>query len=132
MFLRHLRLVLEPYRSANMQLRRDKCKFACSETEFLGHLLSKDGYQPLPSLVAKIKCQPRPWDLKDSNFIPNMSAIALPLYRLTMRGYDGTGIVAVAESYLIFCKVLAQNLWSSLFPTGRNPFIWRLTHPVMQ
>ena len=35
----HLRNVLECYRESNMQLRRDKCKFAYNEIEFLGHLI---------------------------------------------------------------------------------------------
>ena len=63
--LRHLRIVLESYRSANMKLRRDKCRFAFRETEFLGHLLSNEGYRPLPSLVAKIRNQPRPRNLTE-------------------------------------------------------------------
>ena len=87
--LKHLRVVLESYRSAKMQLRLDKCKFAFHETEFLGHLLSRGGYQPLPSLVAKIRDQPRPQSsflgliYYYRDFIPDMSDILAPWSHLT-------------------------------------------------
>ena len=45
--LNDLRQTLECYRKANLQLRRGKCHFGYREIEFLGHLLSGDGIQPL-------------------------------------------------------------------------------------
>ena len=62
--LNDLRQTLECYRKANLQLRRDKCHFGYREIEFLGHLLSGDGIQPLPSIVGKIEQQARPTNVK--------------------------------------------------------------------
>ena len=49
--LEHLREVLNCYREANLQLRRDRCYFGYTEIEFLGHTLSSLGYRPLSSNV---------------------------------------------------------------------------------
>ena len=95
--LEHLREVLNCYRDANLQLRRDKCYFGYTEVEFLGHTLSSLGYQPLPSNVFKIQHQARPLSVKQlrsflglvnyyRDFQPQLSETAAPLYNLTRMG----------------------------------------------
>ena len=83
-----IKQTLECYRKANLQLRRDKCHFGYRKIEFLGHLLSENGIDPLPSIVGKIEQQARPTNVKRlrsllglvnyyREFLPNMAKIAL-------------------------------------------------------
>ena len=62
--LHDLKQTLECFQKANLQLRRDKCRFCCKKIDFLGHLLSGDGVQSLPSNVGKIEQQAGPTDVK--------------------------------------------------------------------
>ena len=45
------------YRNDGLQLRKDKCKFALSELECMGHIVSKEGHKPVPGRV----CNPGPY-----------------------------------------------------------------------
>ena len=62
--LADLRTVLTCYRDSNLQLRRDKCRFGYTEVEFLGYVLTKDGYKPLSSNVLRIQQQARTTNVK--------------------------------------------------------------------
>ena len=43
----YLKKTLDAYKTANMQLRLDKCRFAYGKGEFVGHEVSGEGYRPL-------------------------------------------------------------------------------------
>ena len=102
--IQHLREVFECYRSAGFQLPRDKCQFGFQEVEFLGHLISKRGYQPLPSLMVKVKAQSRPTNQRKLRpflglvnyyriFIPHMAETAAPCTGSQGKGPNGAGTV---------------------------------------
>ena len=55
-----LKSALEALSKANVQLRRDKCSFGYREGEFIGHMITVEGYYPTPRLVVKIKTAERP------------------------------------------------------------------------
>ncbi|CAG8608012.1 7341_t:CDS:1 [Paraglomus occultum] len=42
----HLRNIFEKCKKYRLKLKREKCKFACEELEFLGHVISKEGLAP--------------------------------------------------------------------------------------
>ena len=90
----HLKKALDAYKTANMQLRLDKCRFAYEKGEFVGHEISGEGYSPLKSHVTTIRDYPRPGSKKElqrflglvnfyRHFIPQMGSMAAPLYKLT-------------------------------------------------
>ena len=92
--LDHMKKTLQAYRSSNMQLRKEKCKFGYSEIEFVGHQVSGRGHRPLPSLVERIRNHHKPNGVRElrsylglvniyRDFIPHCARIADPLYRLT-------------------------------------------------
>ena len=86
--------LLEVLYSNGFVTRRDKCVFGASIIEFLGHDISGDGIQPLPSKVNDVSRCPRPTTVKQlqeflgmityyHRFIPNAAEILHPLYNLS-------------------------------------------------
>ena len=65
--LSDLRTALQGFKLANIQLHIEKCSFGYWEGRILGHLLTRDGHQPNPDLVAKIRNFPAPTTIKGKN-----------------------------------------------------------------
>ena len=76
------------------QLKRSKCNFMKMHIEYLGHLISEKGIEPMPDKLSAIKEMPaarNPKEIKQFlglvgyywKFIPRFSDIAKPLTRLT-------------------------------------------------
>ena len=95
--IRHLREVFERLRDRNIELRKDNCRLANSECEFLGHHISYEGRGPILSYLKKVKSFPRPKTVRELQrflvtvnyyrcYLPNMSEMAAPLYLLTEKG----------------------------------------------
>ena len=53
--LKDVELTLRPSEESNVQRRMEKCYFAFTEVEFIGHIISKNGHSPTPRLVEKIR-----------------------------------------------------------------------------
>ncbi|CAJ0643389.1 8903_t:CDS:2 [Entrophospora sp. SA101] len=51
--LEHLEIVFSHLRQAGLKLGKDKCSFAKTQLEFLGHIVGRDGLQPDPKKVEK-------------------------------------------------------------------------------
>ena len=88
--LNHLDQVPSCLAKAGIQLRLDKCKFAYREVQFLGHLVSGEGRQPLPATLLRIEQYPRPTSKKDirrfmglinwyREYVPSVATLAEPL-----------------------------------------------------
>jgi len=88
-----IKYVMDRLEYANLKLRLDKCQFFQSKINFLGHIISADGYAPQAEKIRAIKDFPKPNNVKSiraflglagyyRTFIKNFSAIAEPLSRL--------------------------------------------------
>ena len=53
--LSHIRKVFEKLRSAKLSMKMSKCHFFSKEIQYLGHILSATGIQPLPSKTHAIQ-----------------------------------------------------------------------------
>ena len=53
--LSHIRMVFEKLRTANLSMKKSKCNFFSKEIQYLGHILSTTGIQPLPSKTHAIQ-----------------------------------------------------------------------------
>ena len=91
--LENLRRLLQRLQDKGLRCRREKCLFAQTSVEYLGHRLSKDGIAKGHKVDA-VQKMPPPTDVKSlrsflgsvqfyGKFLPNMSTIAEPLYKLT-------------------------------------------------
>ena len=53
--LSHIHMVFEKLKSANLSMKKSKCSFFSKEIQYLGHILSATGIQPLPSKTHAIQ-----------------------------------------------------------------------------
>ena len=53
--LSHICMVFEKLQSANLSMKKSKCSFFSKEIQYLGHILSATGIQPLPSKTHAIQ-----------------------------------------------------------------------------
>ena len=92
----HLRVldeVLQRLEKAGMRLKKSKCTFLSQSVKYLGHKISKEGLQPTEDKVRAITCAPKPNNVSQlkaflglvnyyHKFMPNLSTILSPLYKL--------------------------------------------------
>lgn len=89
----NLKEVLKRLRDAGMRLKQTKCKFMTPEVIYLGHKIDEEGIHPIHEKVQAIEKLARPTNMKElqafcgminyySRFLPNLSMIMNPLYKL--------------------------------------------------
>ena len=95
--IKHLRLVFDRFREANLKLKPKKCHFGQNKVKYLGHVITKDGIRPDPEKISAIREYPVPCKVKDvraflglanyyRKFVKNFAKIAGPLHDLTKKG----------------------------------------------
>ena len=93
--LSNLKRLLTRHNDTGLRCRRDKCQFAQSSVEYLGHTLSAEGISKGSKVEAVLKMPP-PSDVSSlksflgsvrfyGKFIPNLASMAEPPYRLTKK-----------------------------------------------
>ena len=94
--LQHLEEIFEQLRKAGLKLKLQKCSFFKKHIQYLGHLISDEGIQPLPQKLESIAKMPVPQNAKQvkqflglvgyyRKFVPCFSDIARPLTQLTRK-----------------------------------------------
>ena len=94
--LDRLRTVLNRLREVGLKVKPSKCALFKRDIEFLGHLVSADGVDPVPDKLQAIRDWPTPHCLRDvraffglasyyRRFDRNFASIAEPLTRLTRK-----------------------------------------------
>ena len=80
----NLEKVLVELEKAGAKVNLKKCRFFVPEDLYIGFIISEKGIRNTPEKVKAIKEIPEPTCVKQvhARFIPNMSAIAQPLYKL--------------------------------------------------
>ena len=92
--LQHLEEIFERLRKAGLKLKLQKCSFFKKHIQYLDHLISDEGIQPLPEKLESIAKMPVPQNAKQvkqflglvgyyRKFVPHFSDIARPLTQLT-------------------------------------------------
>jgi transposase InsO family protein len=88
--------VLQRFEGANLQLQPEKCVFAQSEVQYLGHVISREGIRASPDKVKAVKEYPIPKTVKEvrsflglasyyRRLVPKFAEIAKPLTELTRK-----------------------------------------------
>ena len=94
--LEHLRIIFQRLKEAGLKLKRSKCDFMKTQIQYLGHLISSSGIQPLPEKLESIKNMPAPRSPKEvkqflglagyyHKFVPRFLDLSRPLTRLTRK-----------------------------------------------
>ena len=63
--LERLRMVLDKLRDAGLKLKPSKCVLFKTEIQYLGHLVSDDGVNPIPDKIQALKDGPTPHCIRD-------------------------------------------------------------------
>ena len=131
--LERLRMVLDKLRDAGLKLKPSKCVLFKTEIQYLGHLVSADGVNPIPDKIQALKDWPTPYCIRDvraffglasyyRRFVKGFATIAEHLTRLTRKQ---TRFVWTSEAQEAFDK-LKQALidaTSLAFPYSELPRI---------
>ena len=94
--MEHLRIIFQKLKEAGLKLKQSKCDFMKRQIQYLRHLISSDGIQPLPEKLESIKNMPAPRSPKEvkqflglagyyHTFVPQFSDLSRPLTRLTRK-----------------------------------------------
>ena len=94
--LKALDEVLSRLEKAGLCLQKQKCSFMQTSVTYLGHSIEADGIRPVPEKVEAVRQAPQPQNAVElrsylglltyySKFLPNMSTVLAPLYRLLRR-----------------------------------------------
>ena len=92
--LDHLEQVFQRLKEAGLKLSLKKCSFFKKHIQYLGHLLSEEGIQPLPEKLESISKMPTPKNQKEvkqflgligyyRKFVPRFADISRVLNKLT-------------------------------------------------
>ena len=94
--LQHLEEIFERLRKAGLKLKLQKCSFFKKHIQYLGHIISDEGIQPLPEKLESIRKMPTPQTAKQvkqflglvgyyRKFVPCFADISRPLTKLTKK-----------------------------------------------
>ena len=92
--LQHLEEIFKRLRHFDLKMKREKSSFFKEHIQYLGHLVSEQGFKPLPEKLEAIHNMPHPKTPKEvkqflgligyyRKFIPRFSDLSRPLTRLT-------------------------------------------------
>ena len=97
--LEHLEEIFGRLRAAGLKLKLEKCSFFKRHIQYLGHLISADGIQPLPEKLESIAKMPAPRNPKEvkqflglvgyyRKFVPRFADISRVLTHLTKKDVE--------------------------------------------
>ena len=95
--LERFRILLQRLREVGLKVKPTKCELFKTRVQFLGHVVSADGVEPIPEKLDAIRNWPVPHCVRDvrafyglasyyRKFVKGFAAIAEPLTRLTKKG----------------------------------------------
>ncbi|XP_036340634.1 uncharacterized protein LOC118750003 [Rhagoletis pomonella] len=99
--LEELSRLFERLQKFGLKVNKEKCRFACHEVKYLGHILTPDGIKVDPSKVTAITMRKSPRNVKEllsflqacswyRRFVPLFADVAKPLSQLTKKNAKWT------------------------------------------
>ena len=97
--LEHLEKIFRKLREYGLKMKREKCDFFKKDLQYLGHLVSEEGFEPLLEKIKSIKNMPPPKTAKEMKqflglagyyrkFVPRFADISRPLTHLTRQSVE--------------------------------------------
>ena len=92
--LQHLEEIFVRLCKFGLKMKREKCSFFKKHIQYLGHLVSEKGFEPLPEKLESIRKMPAPRTAKEvkkflaligyyQKFVPRFADISQPFTKLT-------------------------------------------------
>ena len=117
--LQHLEEIFVRLRKFGLKIKREKCSFFKKHIQYLGHLVSERGFEPLPEKLESTRKMPAPRTAKEvkqfleligyyQKFVPCFADISRPLTRLTCHNivFEWTDQCSKAFNHL--CELLME------------------------
>ena len=124
--LEHLEKIFKKLREYGLKMKREKSDFFKKHLQYLGHLVSEEGFEPLPEKIKSIKNMPPPKTAKEvkqflglagyyRKFVPRFADLSRPLTNLTQQ--------SVKFEWMEKCQKSFDNLRELLtkYPILRYP-----------
>jgi hypothetical protein len=94
--MRHVKIVFDILKEANLMVKLKKCEFCKPNIEFLGHIVGRNGLKPDPKKIEKIQKMKPPTNIKEirsfhglcsyyRKFVKNFSSIVKPITELVKK-----------------------------------------------
>ena len=128
-----MRIIFQRLKEAGLKLKRSKCNFMKTQIQYLGHLISSNGIQPLPEKLGSIKNMPAPWSAKEvkqflglagyyHKFVPWFSDLSRPLTRLTWKDILFEWTKECQSCFKLLKETLCTHpiLW---YPDPNRPYV---------
>ena len=117
--LEHLEEIFSRLRAAGFKLKLEKCSFFKKHIQYLGHLISADGIQPLPEKLESIAKMPAPKNPKEGKqflglvgyyrkFVPRFADILRVLTHLTKKDVEFKWTPQCEKCFQILKEFLQQ------------------------
>ena len=118
--LHNLEQVLKLFTEHGLRLKKEKCIFLAKSVEYLGHQISKEGIQALPSKVDAIAQAPEPKNVQElrsflgllnyyGKFIKNLSSILYPINQLLQASHKWEWTQECQEAFTEAKKQLTSS-----------------------
>ena len=117
--LQHLEEIFNRLCKFGLKMKREKCSFFKKHIQYLGHLVSENGFEPLPEKLESIRKMPAPRTAKEvkqflgligyyRKFVPHFADISRPLTKLTHHNivFEWTDQCSKAFNHL--CELLME------------------------
>ena len=131
--LRHLRLLFERLRIADLKLKEVKCNFLKKHIQYLGHIVSGEGITPLPEKLDSIQKMLPPKTPKEvkqflgligyyRKFVPRFLDLAQPLNALTRKDVVFEWTPICQESFKLLKAILKMEP-ILMYPDPNLPYV---------
>ena len=118
--LKHLEIVFQRLREADLKLKASKCNFFKKHIQYLGHLVSGEGIEPLPEKLEAVRKMPPPTTPKEvrqflglvgyyRKFVPKFADIARPLTNLTKQDVSYEWTTRCQEAFDFLKEMLLKE-----------------------
>ena len=117
--MKHLQVVFDRLRSANLKLKPQKCHFAAKEVTYLGHIISKHGIKADPAKTSAVTTFPVPKDPSEvrsflglcnyyRRFVKGYANMAAPLNRLLQKDVPFVWAAVCDQAFLQLKQALTS------------------------
>ena len=122
--LEHLERIFKKLREYGLKMKREKCDFFKKHLQYIGHLISEEGFEPLPEKIKSIKNMTPLKTTKEVKqflglagyywkFVPRFADLSRPLTNLTRQN--------VEFEWMEKCQKSFDNLRELLI---KDPILW--------